>query len=301
MTSPADGPGGLNHEHEWNNGAIAINNKIGVMPRIYLDPADGITGLFDLPDHSDPREKRTAAIGEAIYPDQPGGKTVVYKGELEAATEGELNNLRQFMRGNFAQGMNTERIMKIIPRVEMGADVWAYMSRVLSGGLQINEGIHRSRNHPHGAYARNFQLSLRMSDPRFFLFSGYLETGLIDSFDLLPVTNYDAPADPIFTVNLPVAGMSVELKNTDIVTPGGFDARLLFEALPGGGGKTLIVDFREGGRTAKISDGTDAIRYLNTGYSTWWDELIPGIAPYGGTLTTEGGGQWKVEYYPRCY
>lgn len=297
-TLPESGPGGLSHNHLWNN-VFSINAKSLAMPRVILDPQDGITGLFDLPDTADPREKRTAAIGEQIYPDYPGGKTVVYKGELEAADEIALNTLRQQMRAAFAINMSSEGFMQIIPDAAFGDDVWSYLARPLSGGLTIDEGIHRSRFHPHGAFARTFQLSLRMSDPRFYLLSAHQVFDANPAGTYITVPNYDAPADPLFTISLPTSGLTVTLRSNTVVTSASGLARLRFGPFTGVSG-TLVVDFREGGRSVTMA-GIDVSQYIDSSYSNWWDELIPGLAPGNNDITVEGGGNWKVEYYPRCW
>jgi hypothetical protein len=295
MTAPEDGPGGLNHNHRWNGG-FSINAKTAAMPRVILDPQDGIDGLFDTADHNDKREDRTAQIGETVYPNYPRGKTVLYKGELEAANEAGLNRLRQQMRAAFAAGMSTPRLIDIIPDAAYGSDVWSYFARVLPGGLSIPEKVYRSRFHPHGAFARTFQLSLRMLDSRFLLTSGYQSFAGNTAGVYHAVPNYDAPADPKFTVTVPSGLPDVTLRSNTVSAPSGL-ARLRFLAVPAG---SLVVDFTQGSRFATIA-GNDAIPYLDTAYSNWWDEFIDGLAPGSNSVTAEGAGLWKVEYFPRCW
>lgn len=301
MTDPEDGPGGLNHNHRWN-GSFSFNNKEANMPRVILDPEEGIDGLHDTPDHNDKKEDRTSQIGEGLYPTYPRGKTIVYKGELEAADEHGLNRLRQDMRSAFMLGLSSPKLVEIIPNAAFGDGVWGYFARLLPGGLSIPEKIHRSRFHPHGAFARTFQLSLRMFDPRFLLVSGYQEFLDNDTFTYLTVPNYGAPADPKFTINIPVAGEEITLRSNTVVTPSG-NARLRFRSdlapgqIPVG---TLVVDFAAGARQALIN-GNDAMAYFDSDYSNWWDEFIDGLAPGNNDITVEGSGQWDVEYFPRCY
>lgn len=295
MTSPEDGPGGLNHNHRWN-GSFSINAKTAAMPRVILDPADGIDGLFDSADHGDQREPRTAQIGESVYPNYARGKTVLYKGELEAVNEVGLNRLRQQMRAQFMGAISNPHLMEIIPDPAFGSDVWGYFARVLPGGLSIPEKIHRSRFHPHGAYARTFQLSLRMLDPRFLLLSSYQIFAGNDAFTYITVPNYDAPADPIFTINISSGGPDVTLRSNTVITPSG-PARLRFNAVPPG---SLVVNFTHGSRSATIA-GADAMPYFDSGYSSWWDEFVDGLAPGNNDVTVDGGGLWKVEYLPRCW
>lgn len=295
MTAPEDGPGGLNHNHRWD-GSFSINAKTAAMPRVILDPQDGIDGLFDTADHNDKREDRTAQIGETVYPNYPRGKTVVYKGELEAVNEQGLNRLRQQMRAAFSHGISTPKLVDIIPDAAFGTDVWAYFARTLPGGLSIPEKVYRSRFHPHGAYARTFQLSLRMLDPRFLLLSGYQIFADNDAFDYVTVPNYDAPADPIFTVHVPVAGAEVTLRSNTVLAPSG-PARLRFSGVPAG---DLVVNFTQGSRSATVAGG-DAMEFFDSAYSSWWDEFIDGLAPGPNDVTAEGAGLWKVEYFPRCW
>jgi hypothetical protein len=90
-TSISDGPLGLEVKHRWNGG-FTINDLESAMPRVILDPQDGITGLHDLPDSDNSTDSRTGGIGEALWPGYERGKTIVYKGELEAPTQHELAN-----------------------------------------------------------------------------------------------------------------------------------------------------------------------------------------------------------------
>lgn len=295
MTDPEDGPGGLNHNHKWN-GVFSINDKTAALPRVILDPQDGITGLFDTADHADKREDRTAQIGESLYPTYPRGKTVVYKGELEAISEPALNRLRQQMRAAFAAGMSTPRLMEIIPNPAFGDDVWGYIARVLPGGLTIDERIYRTFGHPRGAYARTFQLSVRMQDPRFLLTSAWQQFLNHAAGSYLTVPNYDAPADPKFTITVPAGLPDVTLRSNTVVAPSG-TARLRFLAVPAG---ELVVDFTQGSRFARLG-GVDAMGYFDSAYSNWWDEFIDGLAPGNNDVTVQGAGVWDIEYFPRCW
>lgn len=292
-----DGPGGLECDHRWDT-VFSLNNLEAALPRARLNLDDGITGLFDLPDTSDDREKRTAQIGEQIYPTIEGGKTVVYKGELEAPDQPQLGALRQAMRHAFQRGQGSEKIMAIVPHASWGTAQWGYFSKLLPGGLMVDPRIHRSENHPRGVYAHNFQLSLRMSDPRFLLLTDYKIFGAASGATVVAdnLNGPDgAPADPKFTIAVPGGNPDVVLENLDVTTSNG-TARLRFNDVPAG---ELVVDFKTGARFADL-DGDDAMQFFDSAYSQWWDEFIPGIAPGDNHIKVTGGG-WTVEYFPRCW
>jgi hypothetical protein len=178
----------------------------------------------------------------------------------------------------------------------------ATYGRVLPGGLQIDEKVHRSKNHPHGAFARQFQLSIRMPDPRFLLTSDYVNsTGHAAGVAAVINNPGDAFADPKFTITVPGGLPTITLTNASVITPSG-SARLRFNAVPAG---SLVVDFTIGARFATIA-GADAMRYFDSGYSNWWDEFIPGVGGVddvasGDNTLNVTGGSWSVAFFPRCW
>lgn len=282
----ADGILGKEAVHIWTpftGAALALNN-LGATPRYMFET---ITGLHDLPDADNFRSNRIAAIGELTHPSGVRGKTVVYEGVIQARNSQEMRAMSNAMRTAFSE-RSREGTMTAVPHVAYGSEYHAYTARVESlkiddSDIVINDG------HPRSVYQRGFMLSLRQSDPRYYLpahaVSEESDSGSVN------VTNIgSAHVDPIITIG-------GAFGTTAIGRQGG---PVLVVDLTTGDVEELVFDFWA--RTVTVNNGeTDVSSQINVMSSNWWDALVEGI-PKGDSLVSHVGGTFiTVEFTPASW
>jgi hypothetical protein len=271
-----EGPLGLLGLHTWNELTIG-SAGVTDYPRYHLD---NITGLRDRPEAEDNREANTGRPGEAVYPSEIRGKTIVYEGRIIANDPVSAAVARTALLA--ATASSVPGTLTIGPPAARGGVEWIAFARVLT--CVCDEKLTRSDNHPH-PWQYDFVLSLRMHIPTFFVLPAKTDT---DAATVTVDNDGLAPSD--FLV-LTVEGVNgdASVENTTL------GKTLVFNDLPAG---DLIVNFID--RTVRVGS-TDVIRYLNDIDSDWWDEATPAIEPGTNTITQTGGTSIQADWYDAMY
>lgn len=260
------GAGGLWEVHRWND-SLSMNVQ-DVADQIRINR---ITGLTALPDHEDPRDRKTGRIGESPRPASFAGKTVVYEGELRAATVPLLRQQRTALLAAFAN-LAHDGYMELIPDAVAGGPTAVFFARV----LQLDPPEEQTSRY----FRRDFTLALRLGDPRIY----YPSLAVDETASPATVTNPgSAPSDPILTV----AGAS------GTVTVSNGASTLKFRNCPSG---SLVIDF--GARSAKV--GSTPVE-LVVADSDWWDSHVAGIPPGVSTISQTGGSSVRVQFTPATW
>lgn len=285
----ADGPGGLEFTHQFapgDGGTAVLMNKLMttdlstiLLPRVKFDR---MPGFRSLPEADDNREQRTARIGSTVLPSLVRDKTFTVDGKLQAANMTDLRGLERQMLAAFGE-RNVEGTWSAIPLaawdpVNGATDYWQASMRVMAYEPQTD--FPAGLNALPSAYQLPFVLTMRMSDPRWF----WTDAATATHASSATATNLgSAPADPTITV----AGASgtVTITNTTVD-----NRQLVFLGLPSG---SLVIDFDA--RTALIG-ASDALPYLDTYESDWWDIGIPGLRSGANTITQSGGTSVTVDW-----
>lgn len=163
------GPPALDATHQWDPPVTSNPPVLGdthrepmVLPQIEVI---GINGWRDLPEMVDNRAPRTVGVGEVVYPPRFVGKPLVYELEMQADDRLELLAMQMSLIVGFGD-RDSEGVMTVTPWASPGGVPWTYSALVtdlkfdpawkLDGESQIQ-------------YRWGFTLSLRMSDPHFYV------------------------------------------------------------------------------------------------------------------------------------
>lgn len=273
--SIANGPPGLEVPHKLNGeyGSLVMNVRTDRPARIHLKD---LRGYYALGDADDNREGRTGRRGESIYPSAPRGKTIVYIGEIQSRTQEGMRILIASLKQALAAHRNDE--MKV--QIQDPEVPWFFNARVIDFEMddeQVNGPVSV------WPWTRSFQLSLRLSDARFYVDNGgAVYASEAEGSSVAAVNEGSTDTDPSFVIQAK-AGTPVVMKNN---TTG---RQLELRNHPSG---TIVVDFS----TREIlRAGVDATRYLHEAGSTWWDEDVPGIIPGVNNIKVDGA-EWGVSF-----
>lgn len=308
MFDASDGILGIEARHSWNNpfaggGAIVLNQLdwenaagSGIRQRVLPDlKVDRISGIFDLPEIEDVREPLPGRIGELAYAALQRGKSDIYEGRIRARTLRELRQRGRAMKGAFAG--TTEGTMTVAPHPDQGVAAWHYRARVMQFTCPDEQLF--DRNHLPTPWIRPWVLTLRQSDPRYYIptIKRYPSADPLvwtnNGLFIDPVVNDgNAPTDPIFELKGLIAG-TVEVQNVSL------GHTLRFDNVNVPVGQRMLIDFR----TRKAINTTtleDLVPKLRPDLSTWWDETVIGLQPGGQRVIAQGAGfqgTWAVSFY----
>lgn len=163
------GPPALDATHQWDPPVTSNPPVLGdthrepmVLPQIEIV---GINGWRDLPEMVDNRAPRTFGVGEVVYPPRFTGKPLVYECEMQTDDRLELLAMQMSLIVGFGD-RDSEGTMTVTPWPAPGGVPWTYSALVtdlkfdpswkLDGESQVQ-------------YRWGFTLSLRMSDPHFYV------------------------------------------------------------------------------------------------------------------------------------
>lgn len=260
----ADGPLGREATHAWGDGSTfsVVLNDLAAWPRFIVDRIDGIGSL---PEVDDNRVPLAGQMGELALPTQKRGRTITYTLRVVGRS---LQELRQGVNAlKAAAGDNPYgelRQMTLTPAGAHSGQAWFYTGRVLS--LTDGDELTSSGLLP-APWQQQIVLSVRLMDPRIYA-AGAASAAIADGASATVTNLGTAPVDPILVFGPCTsprafhAGQSADLSFPGLVVPSG---------------KTLIADFAAGHRSAKLSDGTDVMRYLDADTSKWWHEGYDGL------------------------
>jgi len=267
-----DGPLGLEAIHVWTpgDGAAALTmNDLSTRFRIKFDRMQGWRALPEADNNAFPR---TARIGETPLPSLVRGKTLTIEGRMQAASMQLLRQMEWAMATAFGE-RDLEGTWSAIPNPGYGDNTayWQTAGRILQ--YDPDEELTRGRTALPSPYQAHFLLGIRQSDPRWTWSAAQTATAAGQT----TVTNQgNAPAEPTISVTSPGA--------TTVIYNDTLTKKLRFTSVPAG--SPLIVNFAA--RTALLG-AVDALPYLDSYTSDWWDRSTPGLRPGANIIRQTGG------------
>lgn len=271
-----DGPLGLEALHVWTPGdgadSITLNDLSGTLPRAKVEK---IGAYKSLPPSDDNRQQRTARLGSTPLPSLVRDITRTPEGFLQATNMQELRQLERAMQLSFGE-RDIEGTWSVLPNAAYGDDTvyWQTAARVID--LDIDEEFTFLPGAMPSAYQMHFLLSLTLSDPRWTWSEA--QASAVNATQVTVSNDGNAPADPVVSVADP--GTTTTIFNDTL------DKQLKF-VRPGGTYAALAVNFAD--RTALLTGGIDAVPYLDSYSSDWWDRGVAGMKPGNNTIRQTGG------------
>jgi len=144
-------------------------------------------------------------------------------------------------------------------------------------------------------FARDFEVTLRLSDPRYYLNLGGAPQTVALTTTNSPVTNNgNAPTDPVVTIS--------GTNNPSVVNaslPG--NPRIAFNGVDvSAPGDELVIDFAN--RTALKNGSNDVRNKIDLENSAWWDAGVPGLVPGVNQIRVgDTGATGEIEFYHAYY
>jgi hypothetical protein len=278
---------GVEAIHLWNGTELNRQLTDAGAVRWPLVRFNRITGLLGLPEADDNRAPATGRIGEIVYPGFPRGRTITYEGTIYGRNLQELRGASASLRGSFSE-RSAQGMMVVKPHPVVGGADFYYYARTLAFDLD-DEQVFGYEAQP-SAYQRNFILSLRQADPRYF-HGSQKNTGALAAGATPTVTNDgNAPTDFGITCDGPIVDDFV------IERYGNPDARKLLlnnVDIPGGDHLTINMGARS---IRRLSDGLDLTGKLVFADSNWWDDGVWGLHPGSTVIRCAGGGNWSCYF-----
>lgn len=287
-----DGILGLEGIHRLND-MLDINVQTG-WPRVELDR---ITGLHSLPDVDDNREPRYGRSGERTYLGFVRGKTIVYEGRVLGRDLWQLRShthaLREAINAKGASARSKEGDIVVRPHSAIGGVTHRYEARFLS--FECDDVQEFGCDTMPTAYQRSFVLTVRQSDPRYYVVGADVTAGGAAG-EVKAVDNVgNASALPVFLVNGPIPDELVFDRLDNVA-----HLKLVYDDVGLAAGEQLRLDFTDRS-LRRVSDDASFEHKRVFDDSNWWD---PGSAPLnqGVThVTVTGGGSWSITFSPASW
>lgn len=290
-TSIADGPLGLEGVL-LVEGLLTINETQN-FPRYRLTK---IGGLHAIGDADLPVGAPNSVQREYAYPGMNRGKTLTYEGLIEADDLQTVRQMAQNLRTMYSD-RTVERVHQITPPTGYGTDTWRFNARCTA--LEIDDEPPQSLNRLPTKEVREFMLSLRMADSRFF-YETVADSGT-GAGPFTVVNGGGAPAVP--GIYLTVGSLSVDdrvgIRNTTI------DRRLelvAHDSVPAG---RFYFDFFL--RQISFQPGStgpytfEYAAHLDPLTSDWWDRDDPGLPPGSSSVAKIGGTNIRIVHRAASY
>jgi len=285
-----------------------------VVLNAWEDPTTGLTqlphtrlrdiqGLLDKADSDDPRMNLVNRMGETAFPRQQRGKTLVYTGVVVGATLSEMRALIAKLRAatetlsSSPDGWGAGLSAAYNPTYDPTGMVFSAYGMPIAFTCDETQGTGDQSPTP---YQRDFVLSYRMADPRWWVTSpGPIVVGsptpIADGVSAVLTMTGTAPTEPTFNILGSGSGSStIQLYHTEL-------NRTLEIDLPAAltSGEVMIVDFFNRTITA---GGNDVTGYIDWASTDWWGEAASGAPMLVGANTlTVSGGSWSCAASPACW
>ena len=254
-------------------------------PRIELDR---IAGLHALPDADDNREATYAQHGEEIYASLVRGRTITYEGRVLARDLYSLRAHSLLLRRAASKGRLREETITVRPHDAIGGNTHQYLARVLA--LEMDDEQIIGVDTMPTPYQRSFVLTVRMSDPRFYLAGVDITAGGASGATVTVTNPGTVASDPVFYFNGPTPG-DLTIERLDNLAY----RKMVYEDVETTG--QMRLDFSD--RTfTRVSDGESFEHKRAFSESSWWDPENVGINPGTTQIKVTGGGTWNVHFTP---
>jgi len=284
----AEGILGLEGIHRViGSGETVDMNVQGVLPRVKLDR---ITGLHALNEVEDNREPNYARSGETVFVSTNRGRTITYEGRVIGRTLPELRALSQSLRAAASSMRRLDGEVEVRPNAGVGGVTHRYRARAI--GFEMDDEQARPRTAVPTPWQREFILTFRQGDPRFYVVGADVTVGGAAG-EVKAVDNpTSAGALPVFVVNGPIPDDLVFERFDNFVY-----RNLTYDEVGLAAGQQLRLDFTE--RTLRrVSDDVSFEHKRVFNDSNWWDAGAAGLNPGVTTLTVRGGGNWTITFSP---
>lgn len=303
---------GVEGIHTWDSG-IVLNDR-SVWPHYWID---NIAGLYQLGDFSPETDEATHRLGEVPREGDRSGKTLVYEGRTRALTLASLHTARSALLAAFQTTAERKMVAAAHEDYE-GEDELpprSFWARCLE--TTIEEEVGSPHNTAHG-HQREFTLSLRLSDPRYYhldqetAFDNVLGDEGGTGLPLTPGDALDPPSSQglsFTTANPGTADVDALLTlkgpaRNPVVSNETTDHFLRFRDLTLEVDELLEIDFRA--RTIKRPGPNVNVRHKLDPASTWWDRGVSCLVPGDNLIKMRGyemvsGSRLDIEYYPADY
>lgn len=270
-----------------------------------------ITGLKDKPDADDPRVNLTNRIGERAFPRQQRGKTITFQGRVYADSLQRLRAWQSLVESCAAARSSDPldwQMFSYYGSSVYNGDATPYdtagyfwLAYAIPIGFTMSNKQDVGPDAAPTPYQRAFTLSMRMSDPRWWLnqiggddAAQTASGGDGDSAGLF--LDGSAPSEPTFTITGTGGGSAtILLEHIDLgrQLQIAMDSELDADEL-------LVVDFFNRKVTRGGDDYTGYVDWPNT---DWWGEAASGQPMiYGSTNTLQvSGDPWAVSAYQACW
>lgn len=326
VSTPSPGPGGdlfvpgIEARHTWqpaDGDPFSLGGVDFVARNLWPNyRMQKIEGRHDKADLEDKRDPATARLGEIARRTLKRGKTEAWTGTVRARSLPELRAGVSALAAAFTGDDEGEMTIHA-PASYPGLPDFTYRARCTAFSAP-DEQTRGPDAQETGGWERDFVLTLRLSDPRYFSAIERQATAPAPSFspsgwqlpvalpapisgdqvtltNLLVVNGGTAPAEPILELRGPV--VDPWFVNLDV------GAAIYFErgSLSVGGSQTLTLDFQA--RTITL-DGQPVSRdRIDWSISNWWDAGMPGLATgeqairYGGSTQIGAPASLTVRWH----
>lgn len=302
---------GLDARQTWDD-AFTLNRWTDdagaeLWPRVLIDE---IEGWRSRPDAEDNRDPAIGRIGEIPRRGQLRGKSLTYKGRVEALSATELEGYADEFEAAFC---HTETGRMVGTTHPLRPHQAAVVFEAEPTGFDCPEELTYGPHHENRGFGRPFVLTLRMSDPRFYALDGVAiasgeapvvafsagglalpQTPPVSPPAIAPASLpiYAAPPpDTVYAFNAGKAPVDplIEVDGSSPV----LEALTLGKelVLTGAGAGTHVVDFR---RRTVTTNGQDRPDLPDLALSDWWDEAIHGLVPGLNEIRVAGAGPGAV-------
>lgn len=244
-----------------------------------------ISGLHALPERDDVSGSKFGQLGERDLPTLARGKTVVYEGVIQALTMTDLRLAEDALRWAFGD-QRGEQVWTVRPH-RANPHGLAMTYRAKTAALELDDEVTRDARAQPSPWLREFTLSVRQSDPRYFDVD---EQEATDPASVVVANPGSAPTDPVIEVGGPV---DAEWWG---IAYGDGTRYLTLHNVAVGAEDTVTFDF--GARQVRVGD--TIVTGALTADSTWWDEGAYGIDPRStdAVYLDSGGASITVRWHP---
>lgn len=256
-----------------------------------------IAGLYDKPNAADPRVDLVNRIGESAFPRQQRGKTLVYTGVVVGRTLAGMRNKLAKLRAAASDGSNDPLHWSLSAAYNATYDPTGLVFTAYGQPVDFTaDEVQGSGDASPSPYQRQFVLSYRMADPRWWVTSAPVTGGAGDGVPHVLTMPGTAPSEPTFVVTGSGAGAAtILIQHTET-------GRQLQIALPAAlaGGELLTVNYFQ--RTVVSSINGDMSGYIDWPNSDAFGEAAAASSMLIGTNTlTVTGDPWTCSSLPACW
>lgn len=271
-------PGGLECVFSYN-GLIFNDRKVIDKYRVLT-----ISGLDD-PDVRDSREDNPAYEGETVYSTLHGGRTIVFDGRIEAFSLYKLRDMQQAFRTAFSDLTEEKKLYFLTGNAV--TDHYILCKK--------NQKIQWGETQDKGTFFREFQVTLRASNPRFLRNKRKTFSLAWNGEQIVLINEGNFKSQPIIRLRGSLA--NIEFQNTSALKKDGTPETFkLKSSVSIATGNYYEIDTANN----TILDRLGVNRFNEFDFTSDWPNLYPGgnniVIPAGKCLSIGGDGSIEFIY-----